>query len=147
MEAKWLDAPNKRARRPNKPAASPHRSLPKNSEAIRSPVPACSLPAPSHPFRIKMSSIGLRLASAASSSRATRLAPTRLSQTCKAWSTSARKIHTRKPLPYNIEDGMGEFLTPQGLKMVAVDYQQGLLDRLNEQVEGALARSSPLAPV
>lgn len=42
---------------------------------------------------------------------------------------------------------MGEFLTPQGLKMVAVDYQQGLLDRLNEQVEGALARSSPLAPV
>lgn len=47
-----------------------------------------------------------------------------------------RTIHTRLELPYDIEAGMGEFLNPAGLKTVAVDYQQGLLDRLNEQVQG-----------
>lgn len=31
---------------------------------------------------------------------------------------------------------MGKLWTPQQLKMVAVDYQQGLLDRLNEEIKG-----------
>lgn len=42
---------------------------------------------------------------------------------------------------------MGEFLTPQGLKMMAVDYQQGLLDRLNEQVEGTNEENTSVAQV
>ena len=50
---------------------------------------------------------------------------------------SRRMIHVRVPLPYKIEDGMADFLTPAALKVVAVDYQQGLLDRLNEQIKGA----------
>lgn len=31
---------------------------------------------------------------------------------------------------------MGGFLSPAGLKVIAEDYQQGLLDRLNEQIKG-----------
>jgi len=45
-------------------------------------------------------------------------------------------MHQRKQLQYPIEQGLGDFLSPAGLKMLAVDYQQGLLDRLNEQVRG-----------
>jgi hypothetical protein len=33
---------------------------------------------------------------------------------------------------------MGDFLPPAGLKVIAEDYQQGLLDRLNEQVKGTV---------
>ena len=32
---------------------------------------------------------------------------------------------------------MGDFLSPSALKIIAEDYQQGLLDRLNEQIKGA----------
>ncbi|GBE79216.1 manganese and iron superoxide dismutase [Sparassis crispa] len=77
-----------------------------------------------------MSSISLRLA--ASTSRAARLVP--------AWTfprqIRSRNIHQRKDLPYNVEEGMGHFLPSESLRMIAVDYQQGLLDRLNEQVRG-----------
>jgi hypothetical protein len=31
---------------------------------------------------------------------------------------------------------MGDFLPPAALKVIAEDYQQGLLDRLNEQIKG-----------
>jgi hypothetical protein len=48
-------------------------------------------------------------------------------------------IHIRVPLPYKIEDGVGDFLSPEALKVIGVDYQQGLLDRLNEQIKGACA--------
>jgi len=51
---------------------------------------------------------------------------------------SCRTIHVRVPLPYKIEDGLGDFLSPEALKVIAEDYQQGLLDRLNEQIKGAL---------
>ena len=51
---------------------------------------------------------------------------------------SARTIHVRVPLPYKSEDGLGDFLSPSALKVIAEDYQQGLLDRLNEQIRGAL---------
>ena len=52
---------------------------------------------------------------------------------------SRRTIHVRVPLPYKIEDGLGDFLSPEALKVIAEDYQQGLLDRLNEQIKGALS--------
>ena len=45
--------------------------------------------------------------------------------------------HTSRPLPYPIENGIGDFLPPAALKTLAVDYQQGLLDRLSELVKGA----------
>lgn len=31
---------------------------------------------------------------------------------------------------------MGDFLPPATLKMIAEDYQQGLLNRLNDEVKG-----------
>ena len=34
---------------------------------------------------------------------------------------------------------MGDFLSPAALKVIAEDYQQGLLDRLNEQIKGDAA--------
>ena len=42
---------------------------------------------------------------------------------------------------------MGSFLPPPALKLVAEDYQQGLLDRLNEEVKGAFAHSCPSVPL
>ena len=51
----------------------------------------------------------------------------------RAWS---RRIHTRLELPYSIENGLGDFLPPAALKTVAIEYQQGLLDRLNNEVAG-----------
>lgn len=57
------------------------------------------------------------------------------------WSTSRRAIHIRVPLPYKVEDGMGNFLSPAALKVIAEDYQQGLLDRLNEQIKGNASAS------
>ncbi|KAL4241474.1 hypothetical protein ABKN59_000104 [Abortiporus biennis] len=46
-----------------------------------------------------------------------------------------RSLHTRKELSYPIEGGLNEFLPPSALKMIAEDYQQGLLERLNEEVK------------
>jgi len=37
---------------------------------------------------------------------------------------------------------MGDFLSPAALKVIAEDYQQGLLDRLNEQIKGTNAVAS-----
>ena len=42
---------------------------------------------------------------------------------------------------------MGDFLSPAALKVVAVDYQQGLLDRLNKQIKGAPCRAAFLSLV
>ncbi|KAG8744836.1 hypothetical protein FRC10_009360 [Ceratobasidium sp. 414] len=46
-----------------------------------------------------------------------------------------RQLHQRRALEYPIEDGLGDFLTPEGLRVIAVDWQEGLLDRLNEEVK------------
>ncbi|OCH94323.1 manganese and iron superoxide dismutase [Obba rivulosa] len=77
-----------------------------------------------------MASIAFRLARNASAS--TRVAST-------AWSRAvripSRQLHIRKELAYPIEQGLGDFLSPEALKMLAVDYQEGLLDRLNELVK------------
>ncbi|KAI0092546.1 Manganese/iron superoxide dismutase [Irpex rosettiformis] len=52
----------------------------------------------------------------------------------------SRHVHNRLQLPYNIDEGLGEFLPPQALKVVAEEYQQGLLERLNEEVVGTHLR-------
>ena len=52
-----------------------------------------------------------------------------------------RTVHNRLPLPYPIEEGVGDFLSPPALKIIAEDFQQGLLDRLNDEVKGKSARA------
>jgi Fe-Mn family superoxide dismutase len=42
---------------------------------------------------------------------------------------------------------MGDFLPPAGLKVIAEDYQQGLLDRLNEQVKGTNLENMSVAQI
>ncbi|KAJ3915989.1 hypothetical protein F5877DRAFT_81312 [Lentinula edodes] len=49
---------------------------------------------------------------------------------------TTRALHTPKPLPYDPSLGLGDFLPPPALHVVAVEYQKGLLDRLNEEVRG-----------
>lgn len=51
---------------------------------------------------------------------------------------ASRGIHGLRPLPFDIEDGLGDFLSPEALKTVAHEYQEGLLTRLNEEVVGEL---------
>jgi superoxide dismutase, Fe-Mn family len=48
----------------------------------------------------------------------------------------SRDLHTVKPLPFDTEVGLGDFLSPDALKVVAQEYQEGLLQRLNEEVLG-----------
>ncbi|KII95965.1 hypothetical protein PLICRDRAFT_694070 [Plicaturopsis crispa FD-325 SS-3] len=78
------------------------------------------------------SSIGLRLAAASSSRRAS------AAVSASQWSRlpQRRCVHKRRPLPYPIEQGLGNFLPPNALKTVAVDFQEGLLDRLTDEVKG-----------
>ncbi|KAJ7067949.1 manganese superoxide dismutase [Mycena amicta] len=42
--------------------------------------------------------------------------------------------HLPLPLPYDIKDGLGNFLPPPALETVAVEYQLGLLARLTDEV-------------
>lgn len=51
---------------------------------------------------------------------------------------SIRNIHVPRPLAYPIENGLGDFLPPPALKTLAVDYQEGLLQRLNDEIRGKL---------
>ena len=46
-----------------------------------------------------------------------------------------------RPLPYPIEGGLGNFLPPQSLQTL-VDYQDGLLERLNQEIRSTLAFST-----
>ncbi|KAG6328171.1 hypothetical protein ID866_10917 [Astraeus odoratus] len=64
----------------------------------------------------------------------------------KQW-IARRNLHTRKELPYKIEDGLGDFMSPRTLQMVAVEYQQGLLDRLNEYLRDAEDNRKTIAQV
>lgn len=50
--------------------------------------------------------------------------------------TKRRDIHTVRPLPYDIDEGLEGFLSPEALKIIGEEYQQGLLQRLNEEVAG-----------
>ncbi|KAI5480572.1 superoxide dismutase, Fe-Mn family [Pseudohyphozyma bogoriensis] len=51
---------------------------------------------------------------------------------------ATRSIHSRVPLAYPLEHGVNDFLSPAALKTVAVDWQEGVLDRLNELVKGTV---------
>jgi Fe-Mn family superoxide dismutase len=75
--------------------------------------------------------------------RALRTSAFSVSSACRvpksvAWGVTRQltTLHQRRALEYPLEDGLGEFLTPEGLKMIAVDWQEGLLERLNEEVKG-----------
>lgn len=97
-------------------------------------------------FFIVMHCLARNLVTAAAGCSKTTSAATRLAanwqrsaaarSTLLPWSTSRRTIHVRVQLPYKVEDGMGDFFSPAALKVIAEDYQQGLLDRLNEQIKG-----------
>ncbi|KAI9453199.1 hypothetical protein BJY52DRAFT_1153344 [Lactarius psammicola] len=91
-----------------------------------------------------------------SSTRAARLAASSWNSTAAAatslpqlptTASRRRKIHVRVPLPYKIENGMGDFLPPAALKVIAEDYQQGLLDRLNEQIKGTKLENQSVAQI
>lgn len=47
-------------------------------------------------------------------------------------------MHSRVPLPYAIDQGLDPFLSPNALRTIAIDWQQGVLTRLNELVRGEL---------
>ncbi|KAM0752868.1 hypothetical protein T439DRAFT_323477 [Meredithblackwellia eburnea MCA 4105] len=51
-------------------------------------------------------------------------------------SSSRRSIHSRVQLPFPIQDGLDPFLSKNALKTVAVDWQEGVLDKLNQLVHG-----------
>lgn len=48
----------------------------------------------------------------------------------------SRSVHTLPRLAYPVEDGVGKFLSPKALRAIAIEYQGGLLERLNELVKG-----------
>jgi hypothetical protein len=80
-----------------------------------------------------MSNLGLRLAA----SKSSRTTAALYASTCiKRVPLDVRRLHQRRALLYHIEDGLGDFLPPAALKVVAVDFQEGLLERLNEEVRG-----------
>lgn len=45
-------------------------------------------------------------------------------------------LHSRVPLDYPLENGVGSFLSKDALKTIAVDWQEGVLDRLNQLARG-----------
>ncbi|TFK74464.1 hypothetical protein BDN72DRAFT_833389 [Pluteus cervinus] len=79
-----------------------------------------------------MNSLGLRFAAPARRTTA-------VSRTSSRW--NLKWVHTARGLLYPVEDGLGEFLPPQALKTLAVEYQQGLLQRLNDEVRGTPEQS------
>ncbi|KAG1857285.1 hypothetical protein C8R48DRAFT_607599 [Suillus tomentosus] len=48
-----------------------------------------------------------------------------------------RHLHSRIELDYKVDEGLANFMSPRTLKMVSEEYQQGLLDRLNEMFPDA----------
>jgi len=54
-----------------------------------------------------------------------------------------RALHSRVPLDYPIEAGVGNFLSPKALNTVAVDWQDGLLNKLNTLTRGQPPVPSP----
>ena len=81
-----------------------------------------------------MSSFGRQL-SVASSCASRRLRSARWNHS--AWSVASirrRSLHSVRKLPYPEEDGVGDFLPPAALKTV-LEWQAGLLERLNDQVK------------
>ena len=63
--------------------------------------------------------------------------PARPSSGFRLASVAVRNVHQLRRLPYSIENGLGDFLSPEALRVIAVDYQSGLLERLNDEVRGS----------
>ncbi|KAJ7781623.1 manganese superoxide dismutase [Mycena metata] len=55
--------------------------------------------------------------------------------------------HLPLPLPYDIKDGLGEFLPPPALEAVAMEYQLGLLARLTDEVRETEEEDSSVTQV
>ncbi len=49
---------------------------------------------------------------------------------------SHRNVHTVPNLRHDIDEGIGDFLSPKALRLLAVEYQGGLLSRLNDLAKG-----------
>ncbi|KAL1681276.1 Manganese/iron superoxide dismutase [Schizophyllum commune] len=60
---------------------------------------------------------------------------------------SVRALHTVRPLPYAVEEGLGRFMPPQALKTVAVDYLGGLVERLNNEIRDTELENKKLVDV
>ena len=73
---------------------------------------------------------------ALASRRATASAANAASPALRVHWTARRCLHVRRALPYAVEDGLAPLFSPEALQTLAVDYQQGLLDRLNEETRG-----------
>ncbi|KAJ2916478.1 hypothetical protein MD484_g3906, partial [Candolleomyces efflorescens] len=57
---------------------------------------------------------------------------------------AVRSLHQRRALLYPEETGVGNFLPPEALKTV-VQWQDGLLERLNEEVKGTAEENATVA--
>lgn len=53
-----------------------------------------------------------------------------------------RLVHHRVPPAFDVEKGLRPFLGPENLRTVAVDWQDGVLARLNELTRGPSLSSS-----
>ncbi|KAF8650365.1 hypothetical protein AX16_005261 [Volvariella volvacea WC 439] len=94
---------------------------------------------------LRISSASAAIARAATIRRTS--ASSRLAASRWSWNLGAaqtRGIHERRALLYPVEEGLGEFLPPQALKAVGIEYQQGLLDRLNDEVRGTEEESQSI---
>ncbi|KAA1073198.1 hypothetical protein PGT21_003429 [Puccinia graminis f. sp. tritici] len=61
--------------------------------------------------------------------------------------TSKAGLHVSPPitsLPYSIDQGLTPFLSAKTVKSLAIDWQDGLLDRLNQHVKGTPAENKSL---
>lgn len=67
-----------------------------------------------------------------------RVARCRGSARITSLSARSRDLHTLPPYPFPVENGLPNFLSPKALNTIAVEYQGGLLARLNDEVKGGL---------
>ena len=49
----------------------------------------------------------------------------------------SRTYHSVPPSKFKVENGLGSFMSSKTLQSVSQDWQQGLLDRLNDVVRGS----------
>ncbi|VDC06233.1 unnamed protein product [Peniophora sp. CBMAI 1063] len=84
---------------------------------------------------------------ALASRRATSSTATATAPALRAQWTVRRCLHVRRPLPYAVEDGLAPLFTPEALQTIGVDYQQGLLDRLNEETRGTTHVNKTVAQI
>lgn len=70
-------------------------------------------------------------------SRSSRLCRQQLETSTILFRISRRSLHQRRELEYPEDAGFGDFLPPEALRTV-LDWQDGLLERLNGEVRGPL---------